>query len=87
MWICAIVQIHLCYKIFMKYYFSINISANEFIPYYQGIVKNVVVTTYQGIKVQFPAMHLRKHLTTSGIQGNFCLQTEQNKFLSLTKVN
>lgn len=71
----------------MEYYFSINISANEFLPYYQGVIKSVVVTTYQGIKVQFPAMHLRKHLTASGIQGDFCLKTERNKFLSLTKLN
>ncbi|MCP4988461.1 MAG: DUF2835 domain-containing protein [Colwellia sp.] len=70
----------------MKYYFSINITSNEFLPYYQGAIKDVVVTTSQGIKVQFPAMHLRKHLTTSGIQGYFCLQTQQNKFLSLVKL-
>jgi hypothetical protein len=71
----------------MEYFFSINISANEFLPYYQGAIKNVVVTTYQGIKVQFPAMHLRKYLTANGIQGDFCLKTERNKFLSLTKLN
>ena len=70
----------------MKYYFSLNITANEFLPYYQGTIKNVVVTTTQGIKVQFPAMHLRKHLTASGINGYFCLQTQQNKFLSLSKL-
>jgi len=70
----------------MKYYFSIHITANEFLPYYQGTIQNVVVTTNQGIKVQFPAMHLRKHLTVSGIQGSFCLQTQQNKFLSLVKI-
>lgn len=71
----------------MEYYFSINVSADEFLPYYQGTIRNVVVTTYQGLKVQFPAMHLRKHLTASGIHGNFCLKTERNKFLSLTKLN
>ena len=70
----------------MKYYFSINITSNEFLPYYQGTIQNVVVTTSQGITVQFPAMHLRKYLTTSGIQGYFCLQTQQNKFLSLVKL-
>ncbi|TMM43745.1 DUF2835 domain-containing protein [Colwellia ponticola] len=70
----------------MKYYFSIHITTTEFFPYYQGKVQNVVVTTTQGIKVQFPAMHLRKYLTASGIQGTFCLQTQQNKFLSLTKI-
>jgi len=70
----------------MKYYFSINITAQEFLPYYQGTIQNVVATTSQGINVQFPAMHLRKYLTASGIQGYFCLQTQQNKFLSLVKL-
>ncbi|ALO34710.1 hypothetical protein CMT41_08270 [Colwellia sp. MT41] len=70
----------------MKYYFSLNLSTSEFLPYYQGTVQNVVVTTTQGIKVQFPAMHLRKYLSATGIKGDFCLQTQQNKFLALTKV-
>ncbi len=71
----------------MKYYFSIKLTANEFLPYYQGTIQNVVVTTTQGVKVQFPAMHLRKYLTGNGIQGDFCLETQQNKFLSLSKLN
>jgi hypothetical protein len=70
----------------MKYYFTIKITTDEFLPYYQGAIQNVVVTTTQGIKVQFPAMHLRKYLTANGIQGSFCLQTQQNKFLSLSKL-
>jgi len=69
----------------MKYYFSLNITTNEFLPYYQGTIQNVVVTTTKGIKVQFPAMHLRKYLTAAGIQGFFCLETQQNKFLSLSR--
>ena len=70
----------------MKYYFSIKITANEFLPYYQGTIQNVVVRTIQGVKVQFPAIHLRKYVTPSGIQGDFCLETQQNKFLSLSKL-
>lgn len=70
----------------MKYYFSINVSASEFLPYYQGTIQNVVVTTTLGTTVQFPAMHLRKYLSSTGIQGDFCLQTQDNKFLSLVKL-
>ncbi|MBU2871646.1 DUF2835 domain-containing protein [Colwellia sp. E2M01] len=70
----------------MKYYFSLNITANEFLPYYQGTIRNVVVMTTAGVKVQFPAMHLRKHLTLSGISGRFCLETQNNKFVSLSKL-
>lgn len=71
----------------MKYYFTIKISADEFLPYYQGKVQNVQVTTVDGVKVQFPAMHLRKYLTSLGVQGYFCLETQNNKFLSLNKLN
>ena len=70
----------------MKYYFSLKLSATEFLPYYQGTVKNVQVITNQGIKVEFPAMHLRKFITSSGIDGDFCLETKENKFLYLFKL-
>ncbi len=71
----------------MKYYFSLSISYNEFLPYYQGKVHSIIATSNLGTKVQFPAMHLRKYLTNTGISGFFCLETQNNKFLSLTKVN
>jgi len=70
----------------MKYYFTIKMTAEEFLPYYQGRAQSIIATTAQGVRVQFPAMHLRKHLTTSGIRGYFCLETKNNKFLSLSKI-
>ncbi len=70
----------------MKYYFSIKITSAEFLPYYEGKIKTIIVTTNQGVKVEFPAMNIRKYLTSSGIQGYFCLETKQNKFLSLVKL-
>jgi hypothetical protein len=74
-------------EISMKYYFSLNISREEFFPYYRGEILSIVVTSNLGTKVQFPAMHLRNHLTSSGISGHFCLETENNKFLSLRKLS
>lgn len=62
-------------------------TTEEFLPYYQGKAQSIIATTAQGIRVQFPAMHLRKHLTRSGISGYFCLETQNSKFLSLTKIN
>ena len=70
----------------MKYYFSINLSANEFLPYYRGEIHSIVVTTNVGTTVNFPAMHLRKHLSSNGVYGHFCLETQNNKFLSLNKL-
>ncbi len=70
----------------MKYYFSLNISKNDFLPYYRGEILSIVVKSHLGTTVQFPAMHLRKHLTARGIYGQFCLETQNSKFLSLIKL-
>ncbi|TWX57682.1 DUF2835 family protein [Colwellia hornerae] len=70
----------------MKYFFSINMTAAEFYPYYEGKAQQMVVTTTQGVRVQFPAMHMRKYLLSTGIKGGFCLETKNNKFLSVTKM-
>ena len=62
-------------------------STAEYLPYYQGQLHSIVATSTTGLKVQFPAMHLRKYLTSSGIDGFFCMETENNKFLSLTQLS
>jgi hypothetical protein len=61
-------------------------TSQEYLPYYQGRVQGIIVTSNDGVRVEFPAMHLRSHLTASGIRGQFCLQTKDNKFLSLQKI-
>ena len=71
----------------MKYYFYLYITNQEYLPYYQGGIQSIVVRSDQGVKVEFPAMHLRKHLKGTGIKGHFCLQTLNNKFLSLDKIS
>ena len=71
----------------MKYHFYLNLSNQEFLPYYQGKVHSIIVTSELGTKVQFPAMHLRKYLSASGVKGYFCLETQNNKFLSLSKLS
>lgn len=70
----------------MKYYFSVNLSHQEFLPFYEGKVHTMVATTTTGIRVQFPAMHMRKFVSRNGISGYFCMETQNNKFLSLTKL-
>jgi hypothetical protein len=70
----------------MKYYFSINMTNQEYLPYYQGRIQSIIVTSNSGVRVEFPAMHLRNYVTTSGIRGRFCLQTKDNKFLSLQQI-
>jgi len=62
-------------------------TTDEFFPYYQGKADSVIATTAQGIRVQFPAMHLRKYLISTGVRGYFCLETQNGKFLSLNKLS
>jgi|TARA_R110002167_G_scaffold47929_2_gene141629 hypothetical protein len=71
----------------MTYYFSLNLSNQDYLLYYQGAIHTIVVTTDEGLRLEFPAMHLRKFLTATGIKGRFCLQTQSNKFLSLDKIS
>jgi len=70
----------------MKYYFSLNMTPAEFYPYYEGKAQQMVVSTTAGLRVQFPAMHMRKYLLSNGINGYFCMETKNNKFLSLSKI-
>lgn len=62
-------------------------TSAEFYPYYQGKIHSIVVTANSGVRVQFPAMHMREYLLSSGISGYFCMETRNNKFLSLTKIS
>jgi uncharacterized protein DUF2835 len=69
-----------------QYFFSMNMAYPDFLPYYQGQASVIVVTTTQGLRIQFPAAHLRKFITPNGICGYFRLETKNNKFFSLTKL-
>lgn len=67
--------------------FSLNISHKEYLHYYQGQVKWVLVTSYCGKKVKFPANLLTKHVSHSGVQGEFILHYQTTgKAIELIKV-
>jgi hypothetical protein len=62
----------------MEFYFSLNISSQEYIRYYQGSARKVIVRVQDGRTVQFPAGHLRQFVTPKGVQGKFVLRTDDN---------
>jgi hypothetical protein len=68
------------------FYFHINMSTKEILPYYEGRAAAISVRTTQGMSVQFPVMHLREFILPSGVRGYFCLKTENNKFVSLERI-
>ncbi|MFC3023963.1 DUF2835 domain-containing protein [Vibrio zhugei] len=60
------------------YYFSLNISYQEFVAHYSGVAANVVVMTEQNLRLQLPASRFRPYLSQLGIRGRFRLVTDDN---------
>ncbi|NDY96853.1 DUF2835 family protein [Wenzhouxiangella limi] len=59
-----------------EYRFSLSISTDEYLRYYQGQAVAVVVTDSEGRTIRFPANALRAHVNHAGIQGRFRLITD-----------
>ena len=67
--------------------FDLHISAEDYLSYYQGVAKYVMVTTYGGNSVQFSAHLLRPFVRHDGVHGQFILRYDQgHKFVGLEKV-
>ncbi|MCP3175806.1 MAG: DUF2835 domain-containing protein [Desulfuromonadales bacterium] len=67
--------------------FSLHIDRQQFLRYYQGQVQQILVTTEEGPRVQFPAAHLRPFLSERGIQGRFALYYDEGgKFVRLERI-
>jgi hypothetical protein len=62
----------------MRYQFHLSISPDQYLDYYRGTVKYVVVRCATGQTVQFPASLLQKFVSTVGIQGNFVLTCDDH---------
>ncbi|MGB0833144.1 MAG: DUF2835 family protein [Psychrobium sp.] len=70
-----------------KYYFSINLSYERFLPFYQGVVDTVQVVDDANRRIDLPAKHFRQYLTRDGIVGRFELITQSDgKFIALNRI-
>ncbi|MFW5425653.1 MAG: DUF2835 domain-containing protein [Methylophagaceae bacterium] len=71
----------------MELHFSLNVSREQALRYYQGTAKTVVVTAATGQKIQFPAEHIRSFIDQNGIQGQFSIQFDkENKLIGLNRI-
>lgn len=71
----------------MKQRFTLNIPADEMQRYYRGQVRAVWVQSEQGVRIQFPALHLRRFMAPDGVRGRFELEYDANgKFISLQRL-
>jgi hypothetical protein len=74
-------------KLSKTLYFNLDISHDEFLCYYKGIVNQVIVTTADNTKIQFPVQFIKKFVRHDGIHGRFkIVYDENNKLVSLDKL-
>ena len=67
--------------------FSIKISPEQYLAYYQRSVNNVSVVATDGRRIQFPARLLQKFVTHDGIEGTFEMEfDDQHKLIELRKL-
>ena len=67
---------------------ELDISSDQYLEWYKGIVRNVVAKSREGLSVQFPAGVLQQFVTPDGIQGVFRLTyDEDNKFVSIEQLD
>lgn len=56
-----------------RFQFHLSISADSYLDYYRGAVKQVFARCPDGLTVQFPASLLQPFVTPAGIHGDFVL--------------
>lgn len=67
--------------------FALSIPGNVYLSYYEGAARAVVVTSFDGRRIQFPAKVLRQFVARDGIQGVFEMEFDENdKFVIIRRI-
>ena len=61
-----------------QFEFHLGISAQQYLAYYRGAVRQVVVRCTNGASIQFPAALLTPFVSVAGIHGDFVLTCDEN---------
>lgn len=70
-----------------EYDFSIEVSYQEWLAFYQGHYQEFIVTTNQGQRLQIQADHFTEFTTPAGLHGHFKVTVSpQNKVVSLIQL-
>lgn len=71
----------------LEFEFRLDISSQDYLQYYRGSVRQVLVRSSHGASIQFPASLLTQFVTTSGVHGRFVLTCDDNfKGSKITRV-
>ena len=62
-----------------RYEFHLHISPEQYLDYYRGAVRHVLVRSTDGQTVQFPASLLQRFVREEGIYGDFVLTCDEHR--------
>jgi hypothetical protein len=67
--------------------FRLSIPADEYLSYYQGVAKQVVVRAEDGRRLRFPANAIQKFVSREGVYGLFEIRFDaNNKLIGIERV-
>ena len=71
-----------------KIRFYLDISQEEYLRNYRGTAHSILVRAEDGRTVNFPAINLRKFVTTDGIRGRFEMSVDDdNSLIDIRKLS
>lgn len=72
---------------FRRVRFSLRISPDVYLAYYQGVASAVAVKSFDGRNIQFPAKILQQFVTREGVNGTFEMDFDaNNKFVAIRRI-
>lgn len=72
----------------MEVVVNLAISADQYLAYYQGAVKEVVAPSIDGRTIRFPCTILQPFVTHNGIHGRFAISFDRNnKFKEIRRLS
>lgn len=71
----------------IEYKFTLHLSVDEILYYYEGVAKSIQVTSDCGKTIRFPAEKMREFVLKDGVHGSFVIQlSDKNKFLAIKRI-
>jgi hypothetical protein len=64
-----------------EYRFSLDMPYSELIPFYEGHIRDLIVTTWGGTRVRIAFHHFRPHIGHDGLHGRFAIILDENNRL------
>jgi len=69
-----------------EFEFTLHLSAEEYLQYYEGVVNAIQVRSFCGKIIQFPADKMRDFVLKDGVHGTFIMQLDNNsKLISIRR--